>query len=173
MFSINNIVCAYCHRIQSCSKIAIRCFFNNVESTISRVDTVFICERCCDNDKLYVNVKCNFEMYLHLNRMILACMITINGKHKCHEKGCPCMQRTCLRMFVEEFETNDISILSRLDKFCTYCDAINVRYRCGGCNLARYCNKDCMNKDWKRHKHVCKPSLLIIDKIRTKSSKSQ
>ena len=42
------------------------------------------------------------------------------------------------------------------------CDGCNHSFprkgmlKCGGCNLAMYCNEDCQTKDWPKHKEYCK-----------------
>ena len=38
---------------------------------------------------------------------------------------------------------------------CTFCHSLSRTRRCGGCENAHYCNRECQKKDWKTHKVVC------------------
>jgi hypothetical protein len=51
--------------------------------------------------------------------------------------------------------------LSAKKNTCFTCGAKNIGKgvtlsRCGGCQFATYCSKDCQAKDWKAHKPICK-----------------
>lgn len=41
---------------------------------------------------------------------------------------------------------------------CTVCDAV-ATFRCSKCGFARYCGRECQEKDWARHKVSCDAAL--------------
>ena len=47
----------------------------------------------------------------------------------------------------------------KLGYFCGFCQkesqALNNLKICGSCQIATYCNDDCKNQDWKKHKTIC------------------
>lgn len=48
---------------------------------------------------------------------------------------------------------------NKVDTFCSYClrlpEGGGKLSKCGGCEFARYCNKDCQRLAWKDHKPEC------------------
>lgn len=39
---------------------------------------------------------------------------------------------------------------------CQFCEAQNVKKRCKGCMFVKYCNRECAENDWEKHKPLCK-----------------
>ena len=45
-----------------------------------------------------------------------------------------------------------------LERFCKYCKIISSKKipKCADCQYARYCNMECLRKDWPEHKEFCR-----------------
>lgn len=53
---------------------------------------------------------------------------------------------------------------ARLGARCNACkkEASDLKF-CTGCNVIKYCDKDCQKADWKSHKKTCKKTKERID----------
>lgn len=51
-------------------------------------------------------------------------------------------------------------LLSDGGNLCQHCGKKDARGKCGGCNLARYCSKDCQIKGWPSHFLYCRKKDL-------------
>jgi hypothetical protein len=59
--------------------------------------------------------------------------------------------------FLEETEQN-------IWKQCGSCKKASPQVRCGSCQGVAYCDQACQQKDWKRHKKLCKDVPKILTK---------
>lgn len=131
--------------------------YDTPHNSMARVGMVFsyICAECCIKKNLRAFLLVNYETCAWVQNYLFG----LNKEiwHTSTQK-IECVEHLG-QMIMKALDHNYTSFLTQLGRKihpnCAMCKKSAPVYRCGGCQVARYCCRDCRDADWKSHKPLC------------------
>ena len=114
----------------------------------------FFCEKCVIDYNLQLGITADNRTCQAVLEQARTCAQEIETELCPFVSLHPKMFFTCVMNRARSKRMELLRTFGNLENICSYCER-PAKPRCKGCQLNHYCDAECANRDWKRHKEEC------------------